>query len=280
MAFPSALGDPLNVRDQVEEIAVAAGAAILPFDPGRGGTVTSVLKEDRSPLTAADEAAHELILARLLAAWPAVPVVSEEGGHQGEAPPLFWLVDPLDGTKEFLAGNGQYTVNIGLVHDGVPILGVVHVPNKAVSYAGVMGKGAWKRTSAQAWAPVQAQPLAAGQACKVVASRSHPSPALATFLQRLEQRGHAVERLDMGSSLKLCLVAEGAAHVYPRLGPTMPWDTCAAQAVVQAAGGSVTDLAGRPLSCAQPRQLNPFFLCAAPGLPWPSLAEGLDTAPH
>jgi 3'(2'), 5'-bisphosphate nucleotidase len=275
--FPPGFGEPHAVRDRVAAIAVEAGRAILPFDPGRGGTVSSTLKADRSPLTAADQASHELILARLQQAWPAIPVVSEEGGHDGPAPDLFWLVDPLDGTKEFIAGNGQYTVNVGLVRDGAPVLGVVHVPSQGVTYAGIVGDGAWKQAGSAAWAPIRCAPLRAGQPCRVVASRSHPSPALATFLQRVEGLGHAVERLDMGSSLKLCLVADGSAHVYPRLGPTMPWDTCAAQGVVVAAGGMVTDLRGHPLSCAKPRELNPFFLCGSPGTPWAKLAEGLET---
>lgn len=273
--LPTTFGDARALRDRVEAIAVRAGQAILPFDPGRGGTVATSLKADNSPLTAADEASHNLILGDLQRAWPEVPVVSEEGGHAGPAPDLFFLVDPLDGTKEFIAGNGQYTVNIGLVRSGVPVLGLVHVPATGTSYGGVAGVGAWKKASGSSWADIRAAPLRAGQPCKVVASRSHPSPALATFLERVGGLGHAVERVDMGSSLKLCLVAEGAAHIYPRLGPTMPWDTCAAQAVAQAAGGSVTDLQGTPLSCAEPRQLNPWFLCGGPGTAWAKLAEGL-----
>ncbi len=227
-------------------------------------------KDDRSPLTRADMGAHDLIVSALQAMTPDIPVLSEES----QAAPYdvrqtwrrFWLVDPLDGTKEFIKKNADFTVNIALIDGGVPILGVVHAPALGITYYGEAGVGAFKQTSQTSQAPT---PIAVGAYhatdFRVVASRSHGSEALDRFLDKIG----ATARVSRGSSLKLCLVAEGAAHLYPRLGPTMEWDTAAGQAVVTAAGGSVTDLQGTPLRYNKPDLHNPnFMVVGSPAFPW------------
>jgi 3'(2'), 5'-bisphosphate nucleotidase len=189
-------------------------------------------------------------------------VLSEES-VEGEADQRaswsrFWLVDPLDGTKEFMKRNGEFTVNIALVDRGRPVMGVVYVPVTADAYLARSGEGAWKRHHGER-RPIRVRPFRGGKAT-VVASRSHSGPEVDRFLERLKAREGDYETASMGSSLKLCLVAEGAADVYPRLGPTSEWDTAAAQCVVEAAGGSVTDLEGASLRYNKANILNPWFL--------------------
>jgi 3'(2'), 5'-bisphosphate nucleotidase len=248
-------GEPL--LDQVRAIARAAGDAIL--EVYRSEFAVQV-KDDRSPLTEADRVAHELITTRLEALRPALPVLSEEASAIGFATrrqwQRYWLVDPLDGTKEFIKRNGEFTVNIALIDGGKPMLGVVVAPALDLEYAGSAGTGAFKRTSGGAPEPIRvARP--AGQPLRVVGSRSHAGDALAGYLDALGP--HVLK--PMGSSLKICLVAEGAADVYPRLGPTSEWDTAAAQAVLECAGGSMIDFAGRPLVYnSKEDMLNPHFL--------------------
>jgi len=248
--------------DSVEGIAKDAGQAIMAVY-ARDFSIEE--KEDKSPLTEADKAAHEVIMAGLEALPGDIPVLSEEhteGFAGADADGRYWLVDPLDGTKEFIKRNGEFTVNIALIEHGKPVLGVVVAPALEVSYLAAEGVGAFK----VAWGEGQSderQPIrAAGQPAedaswRVVGSRSHPSPDLAEWLDKLGEH----DMVPMGSSLKLCLVAEGAADVYPRLGPTCLWDTGAAQAVVEQAGGRVETLEGQPLSYATPEQhLNPHFV--------------------
>lgn len=218
-------------------------------------------KADNSPLTEADQAAHEIIVRELQELTPAIPVLSEEdvAGFSGpDADERYWLVDPLDGTKEFIKRNGEFTVNIALVEHGRPVLGVVVAPAMGVTYLAAANEGAFKVAAEGKRQPIRtADRPAAGTPWRVVGSRSHPSPDLAQWLAELGKH----EMLAMGSSLKLCLVAEGAADVYPRLGPTCLWDTAAAQAVVEQAGGRVTRLDGNPLGYATPAEtLNPHFL--------------------
>ncbi len=226
-------------------------------------------KDDDSPLTAADLASHHAIVAGLRALSPDLPILSEES-----APPEFatrarwrryWLIDPLDGTKEFVRRSGEFTVNIALIEDQQPVLGVVYTPVQRLTYAGARGVGAFKLLDDQAREPIHVRPLAHG-AVTVVGSKSHGTEELNAYLKRLGEH----QLRSMGSSLKFCLVAEGAADLYPRLGPTCEWDTAAAQAVVEAAGGRVTDLEMNPLRYnTKASLLNPhFFVFGDPRGQW------------
>ncbi|GAA3896948.1 3'(2'),5'-bisphosphate nucleotidase CysQ [Halomonas cibimaris] len=247
-----------NLLDTVETIARRAGNAVMDIY-ARDFSVEE--KDDKSPLTDADKAAHEIIVQGLAELPDGIPVLSEEDvdGFAGpDAKGHYWLVDPLDGTKEFIKRNGEFTVNIALISQGRVVLGVVLAPALHTAYVAAQGLGAHKveadGTRHRLHAAKKPEP---GGRWRVVGSRSHPSPALEAWLARLGDHDmHA-----MGSSLKLCLVAEGRADVYPRLGPTSLWDTAAAQAVVEQAGGSVAQLDGTPLNYATPAQtLNPHFV--------------------
>jgi 3'(2'), 5'-bisphosphate nucleotidase len=217
-------------------------------------------KGDQSPVTEADERAEKLIVPALQALAPGIPVVAEEAVAAGQAPAvgsLFWLVDPLDGTKEFISRNGEFTVNIALVHEGQPVLGVVLAPALGRLFTGDVGAGAWLEDAAGRRAiRCRAVPEAG---LTVVASRSHgDAAALDAFLG-----GRQVAALtNAGSSLKLCLIAAGEADLYPRLGRTMEWDIAAGHAVLAAAGGSVRDLQGAPLRYGKPGFDNPHFVAA------------------
>lgn len=221
-------------------IAEDAGSRIMAFY----GAASVEAKGDGSPLTQADLAAHDAILAGLTAACPDLPVVSEEDAARAEAAPEgpFILVDPLDGTREFISGNGEFTVNIALIDGGMPVAGVVHAPALGRTWVGALGAGA--TASGPDGAPrhpiVVRQPDAAGLVA--VASRSHRDAETEAFLATLTVAGLR----SVGSSLKFCLVAEGEADVYPRFGPTMEWDTAAGQAVLEAAGGCVLRPDGSP----------------------------------
>jgi 3'(2'), 5'-bisphosphate nucleotidase len=214
--------------ERLATIAREAGAAAM----AHYGVRTAVeLKSDRSPVTEADRAAHRVI-ARALAAWiPDVPVVSEEGDiapwevRRGWR--RFWLVDPLDGTKEFLQANGEFTVNIALIEDGVPVLGVVYAPALDVLYSAGRGLGTWKREAGGEAVRLYGPSESPAEGLIVVESRSHPSPALEAFLKTVK----VARRVRAGSSLKFGLVAEGVAHLYPRFGPTHEWDVAAGDCV-------------------------------------------------
>jgi len=231
-------------------------------------------KEDRSPLTEADLASHREIVGGLKQLTPDVPVLSEESGaipyDERRRWSDYWLVDPLDGTKEFIKRNGEFTVNIALIREGRPVLGVVHVPVKDTDYYGADGAGAYRRIGAGEAEPIRVASLGPGP-IRVVGSRSHRGSSLDGYLSRLGEH----EMVPMGSSLKLCLVAAGDADVYPRLGPTCEWDTAAAQGVVEAAGGRVVDLKGEPLRYnTKDEYLNPFFIAYGDGSrDWTGYAE-------
>ncbi len=237
----------------------------------------TTFKSDNSPLTRADTEAHEIILKGLEGLEPAFPVISEESA---DVPyevrkdwKTFWLVDPLDGTKEFLKRNGEFTVNIALIHDGFPVFGVVGVPALSKLYFGVEGKGAFRMEKGKT-ADIHVTGYQGGR-LRVVGSRSHGSGELKKFLERVGDH----ECISMGSSLKFCLVAEGKAHIYPRFGPTMEWDTAAAQCVVEAAGGAVTDLGGRRLRYNKPELKNPFFIVSgSPAFRWQGLVKEIPPA--
>jgi 3'(2'), 5'-bisphosphate nucleotidase len=249
--------NPCDYLTEVRALAKQAGEKILEIY----NTDFSIAeKDDHSPLTAADMAAHQAIVTGLEALSPDIPVLSEEAAKipfdERCTWNTYWLIDPLDGTKEFIKRNGEFTVNIALVRDGVPILGVVHVPVSGVSYAACEGAGALKHVPKQGDQPIRVRKLSGGPVA-VVGSRSHRGDSLNSFLDKLGEH----EIVSMGSSLKICLVAEGAADVYPRLGPTSEWDTAAAHCVVEQAGGSLTDLEMKPLRYnTKESLLNPFFL--------------------
>lgn len=256
--------------EKITALAVDAGKAIL--DVYSGTDFGTTLKKDRTPLTLADKASNSVIVEGLRNIAPDLPVLSEESKavpfEERKGWKRFFLVDPLDGTKEFIKRNGEFTVNIALVEDGVPFAGVVHAPALGVTYYGVVGIGAYKLKDG--CAPERITPAAYSDGTlSIVASRSHRGEAVERLVERLTEKGFDVDFVSMGSSLKLCLVAEGAAHLYPRFGPTSEWDTAAAQAVVASAGGSVTDLDGKPLRYNKEDILNPFFVVTGnPPFPW------------
>jgi 3'(2'), 5'-bisphosphate nucleotidase len=220
-------------------------------------------KADNSPLTLADLASHKTIVEGLSKLEPHYPILSEEAADISYAErsqwKRYWLVDPLDGTKEFLKRNGEFTVNIALVELGVPILGVVYAPVLDVCYYAARGVGAFVERENGAARPIRAVAHDDDMAIKVVASRSHSDERTTALLNKLGKH----ECISMGSSLKLCLVAEAAAHFYPRLGPTMEWDTAAAHAVVNEAGGIVCDTSEIALRYNKEDMHNPEFMVLA-----------------
>lgn len=246
---------------EVLTLARLAGQKIMAvYDAGEAGEQS---KADGSPLTAADLASHHAIVAGLKRMTPEWPVLSEESAAEGyEARrhwQRFWLVDPLDGTKEFLKRNGEFTVNIALIENGRPILGVVHAPVLGLSYFAEQGGGAFKQCGDEAPVAIRVALHAPGEKMKMVGSRSHSDARQDDLVAHLG----GGEFQSMGSSLKFCLVAEGAAHLYPRLGPTMEWDTAAAHAVVLEAGGIVCDSLGTALHYNKADLHNPPFVVLA-----------------
>jgi 3'(2'), 5'-bisphosphate nucleotidase len=261
-----AFNDPLAA--QILAIAKLAGDKIMDiYDKD----FAIYEKQDTSPLTEADLAAHNCIVAELESI-SELPILSEESANIDwsvrQQWSQYWLVDPLDGTKEFIKKNGEFTVNIALIDNGKPVMGVVYAPVLKKAYIGIDGKGAWTETDTGV-TPISAHIHQPGETWKIVGSRSHQSPEIKNLLDQLEGE---TELVAMGSSLKLCLVAEGAAHLYPRLGPTSEWDTGAAHAVATAAGAKVTvlnpenplDPNAEDLTYNQKESvLNPFFLVSA-----------------
>ncbi len=272
----------MNYKDiKVEiicNIARQAGDAIMAIYEGDHAVE---YKDDNSPLTAADKASHEVIMAGLQKKFPNIPILSEEGKdipyEERKDWDRFWLVDPLDGTKEFIKRNGEFTVNIALIENQQPVLGVVYVPVQEKLYLGVVGEGAWIQEQGSsyqesgstlepetlnplpAFQPIQVRQADNDKGLTVVMSRSHPSPELEEYLKDI----NVATALPVGSSLKLCVVAEGKADLYPRLGPTMEWDTAAGHAVVIAAQGNVRTKEGNSLSYNKISLLNPYFIVSA-----------------
>ena len=257
MNAPTGAVKPADYVDAVVALAIKAGQEILSiyatdFD------VES--KDDASPLTQADLASHRAIVAGLRMLTPDVPIISEEDGladfDERRRWSRYWLVDPLDGTKEFVNRNGEFTVNIALIDAHRPLLGVVYVPVRETTYVGCEGVGAERRDADGNRTDLAVSGRSA-DTVRVVGSRSHRGASLDAFLEALG----AHEMVPMGSSLKFCIVAEGAADIYPRLGPTSEWDTAAAQAVVEQAGGEVVTLDGKPMKYnTKDDILNPHFL--------------------
>jgi 3'(2'), 5'-bisphosphate nucleotidase len=247
---------PVLLRE-IRTIAAEAGEAIMSV---YGSEFAVEFKDDKSPLTEADRRAHKVIVAGLSSLEPTMPILSEESATDELADrrswDTYWLVDPLDGTKEFVKRNGEFTVNIALIEQHRAVMGIVLAPATKLEYFGAVELGASKRI---ADGPVEAISATSRQPgpVRVVCSRSHPSAALATYLDSLGEH----ELKPMGSSLKVCLVADGQADIYPRFGPTSEWDTAAAQAILESAGGSMMDPLGQELRYnMKDGLLNPFFL--------------------
>ncbi|MEO7365133.1 MAG: 3'(2'),5'-bisphosphate nucleotidase CysQ [Sphingomicrobium sp.] len=259
--------DELKLLEDMAEAAREAGAAILEV-VARGFDVES--KQDSSPVTEADRAAELIILAALARAAPGVPVIAEEEVAAGHIPAhdrLYFLVDPLDGTKEFIRGGDDFTVNIGLIRDGTPILGVVFAPARGVLHGGVAGRRAWVEENGSRQTIATREP---GPELTAVASKSHFNQATADYL---EQSARGCGYLAIGSSLKFCIVAEGKADIYPRLSPTSEWDTAAGHAVLLGAGGRVDGPDGTPLRYGKTAFINRGFVAtggwqATPVGPW------------
>lgn len=239
---------------QLVRIAQAAGVVVMRhYEDG----ATARIKADRSPVTDADEEAEKLILAELAAAFPGVPVVAEEEAAAGrvvDACSHFFLVDPVDGTKEFIRRSGEFTVNIGEVVDGVPVAGVVFAPAIGRLFVGAAGEGAFELSGGALRMIAARQPEPDGLIA--VSSKSHPDAQTDALLKTLTIKG----QVNAGSSLKFCLVAAGEADIYPRAGKTMEWDTAAGHAVLAAAGGDVTDWDGKPFRYGKPGFHNTAFI--------------------
>jgi 3'(2'), 5'-bisphosphate nucleotidase len=237
-------------------LASQAGEQIMRFYE-RGATVT--WKKDASPLTVADSASHDYLMKALRSLTPDVPVISEESdqlaGGSGPDNGLFWLVDPLDGTKEFIKGTNEFTVNVALIERGQPVLGAVHAPALDLTYYASRNGGSWRQNGDERPTRISTRRADATQLA-VVASKDHAGPLVSAMLSRLGTS----QLKSMGSSLKFCLVAEGKADLYLRDLPTMEWDTAAAQCVVEMAGGGVYSLDGKPLSYGKSGLKNPTIM--------------------
>lgn len=259
-----------ELLDEVTLIARAAGEAIMEVYRGH---IEVERKEDNSPLTVADLAANHVIQSNLRKLSPDLPIISEESTSLDYSIRStwrrYWLVDPLDGTREFIKRNDEFTVNIALIEEGRPVLGVVYAPALGLMYSASAETGAIKQQGTGAPAIIRARSLDTAQPV-VAGSRSHSNQKMELFLQHVANKVGPPKLLSLGSSLKICLVAEGGADVYPRLGPTSEWDTAAAQAVLECAGGSIVDLQGQPLRYnTKDSLLNPeFFACGIAPPAW------------
>ena len=252
--------------DRVRAIAADAGAAIMEVY-SRDFSVRA--KHDASPLTEADLAAHAIIEGRLREQFPQIPLLSEEGSEQVPYATRrqwrrYWLVDPLDGTKEFVKRNGQFTVNIALIDGNRPVAGVVHVPATGTTYWGAESAGSFKSSEAGDAVPIRCSTVPTSGRLRVVGSSSHRSAETDRYLQALRRRYSELSFLAVGSSIKICMVAEGAADIYPRFGPTMEWDTAAAHAILNTAGGRlIRHDTGEDLPYNKPDLLNQWFVAEA-----------------
>lgn len=253
--------------NDIIEIAVNAGNAILEIYKQ---DIEVELKNDNSPLTMADKKANEIIVSGLHKLFNTIPIISEENKlidfDVRKNWTKCWIVDPLDGTKEFIKKNGEFTVNIALVENGIPILGVVHVPAQSITYFAELNKGSYKIENGIT-STLQIRNLAEDGILKIVGSRSHQTPDLLNYVELQKAKFAHVDFVAAGSSLKFCLLAEGKADVYPRLGPTMEWDTCAGQIVATEAGAEVLCFeTNEPLLYNRENLLNPFFIVKNPDL--------------
>jgi 3'(2'), 5'-bisphosphate nucleotidase len=246
--------------DYIDKIAMDAGDVIMQVYQN---AIEVHFKPDQSPVTEADLKANQLIIDALKETYPDIPVLTEEDIEDFKGPNTegyYWLVDPLDGTKEFIKRNAEFTVNIALIHKGDPILGVVYAPAKKIMYRAAFGYGAFKREGLGLPKSIGVIKHTPGTTWKVVGSRSHGDTATHQWLDALGP--HTL--IPMGSSLKMCLIAEGVAHIYPRLGPTSLWDTAAAHVILKEAGGEIRDLSGYILNYKNPSHvLNPSFVASS-----------------
>ena len=261
---------PDSVLAQCRELTFQAGLEIMRFYRRDAGVT---FKADSSPLTEADSASHHFLVKNLPKLLEGVPVISEESLHPAAESACgasrFWLVDPLDGTKEFVKGTNEFTVNIALIDHGQPDWGVVHAPAVGLTYFAEKLSGAWRESAGAAPAPIATRRADLGR-ITVVASKDHAGPMVTAMLTRLP----GAELQSMGSSLKFCLVAEGQADLYLRDLPTMEWDTAAAQCVVETAGGFVCTLDGHPLAYGKPGLRNPAVITTGdPNLKWGELVS-------
>lgn len=253
MRYSSILSDVLRVADEASERVLHIYQS--DFQVG--------FKDDESPITAADLASHEAIVRGLRQISHDIPLLSEEGvqtpWEERRHWRRFWLIDPVDGTREFTQRTGEFTVNIALIDDGEPVLGVVTVPVSGEAYWGIKGKGACKRDRLGQTHEIRV--IEPRTPMRVVASKNHLNSETKAFIDALGE----YELIQAGSSLKFCRIAEGRADLYPRLGPTNEWDTAAAQAVLVAAGGRVETLEGLPLRYGKENPLNPHFVASSRG---------------
>lgn len=262
---------PHPLLEPVIKLVRLAGEVILPY---WRANVTVTSKADDSPVTAADIAAHQLLVEGLLALAPDIHVLSEEDADiplsERASWERWWLVDPLDGTKEFISGSEEFTVNVALIEHGRVVFGVVSMPTNNRCYFGGAGLGAWRSDDDDHLTPINVrQEPGEGHDFTVVASRRHSSPEQERLLAGLSAAVGHLQLTNIGSSLKFCLLAEGAADCYPRLAPTSQWDTAAAQGVLEGAGGEVLELSGAPFSYpARESLLNPFFLALPASAAW------------
>lgn len=270
-----------QLMQDVARLALAAGDAILPF---WRADVAVTNKADDSPVTAADLAAHRVIAEGLQALAPQIPVLSEEDCdiplETRAAWQRWWLVDPLDGTKEFIAGSEEFTVNIALIERGEVVFGVVAMPTNGRCYFGGRELGTWRAEREGVAQSIQVRDVPPpGTNFTVVASRRHSSPQQEALLAGLSGAVGELELANIGSSLKFCLLAEGSADCYPRLAPTSQWDTAAAQGVLEGAGGEVIGLDGLPFRYpARESLLNPFFLALPRAAEWRAALVRLASA--
>ncbi|WP_375170198.1 3'(2'),5'-bisphosphate nucleotidase CysQ [Marinobacter sp.] len=251
MPYNSILSDVIRVADEASERVLHIYQS--DFDVH--------FKNDKSPITAADLASHEVIVRGLRCINNDIPLLSEEGSEipweERRHWRRFWLIDPVDGTREFTQRSGEFTVNIALIENGEPVLGVVTVPASGEAYWGIKGEGAYKRDRLGHAHPIRV--LEPRTPRRVVASKNHLNQETSAFIETLGEH----ELVQAGSSLKFCRIAEGRADIYPRLGPTNEWDTAAAQAVLVAAGGRVDTLDGQPLRYGKENPLNPHFVASS-----------------
>jgi 3'(2'), 5'-bisphosphate nucleotidase len=263
-----------NLNKQLKElcgIANRAGDAILEIYQQAFAVEE---KADGSPLTLADQTANAIILEGLSRLDTGIPQLSEETFDPEDERRLawgqYWLIDPLDGTREFINRNGEFTVNIALIDNGKPVIGVVYTPVRSLFHVAAVGQGAWRQQAGSDFESIATRSCQK-QKITMVSSRSHESEKVVKFRDNLINSGATVDITRLGSSLKIVQVAEGSADIYPRLGLTSEWDTAAAQCVLECAGGEMLDLQGKPLRYNKPDILNPHFLAIGDkDFAWPS----------
>jgi 3'(2'), 5'-bisphosphate nucleotidase len=257
----NSLTQDLAHAELLEALAPAVREAGLLIERLKAGGLVQRAKADRSPVTEADEAAEALLEAAILRIDPTAVIVGEEAVAAGIQPDVairFWLIDPLDGTRDFVSGGTDYSVNVGLIEAGTPTLGLVLHPPSGTLWTGAAGLGAWKDAPGQGRKAIRGRPYA-GSAPRVVTSRSHLDEDTRAWCAACPE----ADTHPSGSSLKFCLLAEGAADAYPRFGPTSEWDTAAADAILRAAGGITLGGDGQPLGYGKANYLNGAFLAVA-----------------